>query len=858
VLKGLGIAIMLLFLGGSAVAQFSSPERVARKSIAKKRWTKAREQLNRAIAKDSINAAAEFLLARYFFHPLNPEYHVDSAYLHVNRSLLHLSAASSRERDRLKRDGIDSMRIVSQRQRVDSAAFDRARRINTEASFLHFLDTYKFASHREQATALRDEAAYLDAVKENTYEGFQRFLQKYPTASHASEAKEHYERLLYESKTAGRTLGSFEQFLEDYPGTPYRNIVEKEIFEISTAAGLPEQFSAFIANHAQSSYVKRARNILFHLGSNGSLSQQYLSDSLRHVEQLNRGFLVPFLVDGKYGFMDSRGKVIMKPSASVLPDEYRCGNITEEFLLLDNKLKARNESMIFNDSLADIADLGAGYLLVTDKACKKVIHKSGFHVANCVDDAKIVAENFVAVSTGGKWSMLALSGRVLFEAQWDDISSILGLVALKKGQKILLASPAEVGKIANQELLKTAPVFDAAKLWPSSKIWVQSGDLQGILNQDQSIFLELKRQELKQTFFGIIAKTESTISLMDSLATVRYTARELIEKQPFLAIRTDSTWRFVDHVSLSPEPGHYDSIYFAGPFPVALRKDSLDIFFLNNHAITVSNNDNISFLPGKDSTAFLMIQKDRKKTIYNGRGVRMFMVDFDDIQYAGEGFFVVSKKEKKGLLNPEGKLVLPIEYDAIGSVNRNMISLLRNMKFGAYNAQLKKLIKPQYDKNVIFYNPSLLAAYRDGYYGFVNWDNKFLTKTEYDEVQHWNDSIALVKKKNLWSLLDIALTKEVQQGIRDLEYIHDTPDEKLAIVKQNLFFGVWSNRYGYIVPATFTYLKNVGSTDEPVYFTEKHVEEASLFVVIYYDAQGAMLMRRVYEEEDYEKIVCTD
>jgi hypothetical protein len=49
----------------------------------------------------------------------------------------------------------------------------------------------------------------------------------------------------------------------------------------------------------------------------------------------------------------------------------------------------------------------------------------------------------------------------------------------------------------------------------------------------------------------------------------------------------------------------------------------------------------------------------------------------------------------------------------------------------------------------------------------------------------------------------------------------------------------------------------VGSADEPLYFTEKHVSEASVFVVIYYDKNGKMLRREVYEEaDDYEKIYC--
>jgi hypothetical protein len=43
-----------------------------------------------------------------------------------------------------------------------------------------------------------------------------------------------------------------------------------------------------------------------------------------------------------------------------------------------------------------------------------------------------------------------------------------------------------------------------------------------------------------------------------------------------------------------------------------------------------------------------------------------------------------------------------------------------------------------------------------------------------------------------------------------------------------------------------------------MYFTEKHVEEASIFVVIYYNSEGKLLRKEIYDQDDYEKIYCAD
>jgi hypothetical protein len=50
---------------------------------------------------------------------------------------------------------------------------------------------------------------------------------------------------------------------------------------------------------------------------------------------------------------------------------------------------------------------------------------------------------------------------------------------------------------------------------------------------------------------------------------------------------------------------------------------------------------------------------------------------------------------------------------------------------------------------------------------------------------------------------------------------------------------------------------NVGSSEKPLYFTEKHLEEASVFVVIYHDDKGQILRKEIYDQEDYDRIYCS-
>jgi hypothetical protein len=178
------------------------------------------------------------------------------------------------------------------------------------------------------------------------------------------------------------------------------------------------------------------------------------------------------------------------------------------------------------------------------------------------------------------------------------------------------------------------------------------------------------------------------------------------------------------------------------------------------------------------------------------------------------------------------------------------------MKFGLFDCIKENLIKPEYDKNLTLYNANIISAYKNGFYGLITWENKPLSKFEFDEIQYWNDSAAFLKQDSQWVIYEITTRKVLLDRIKKISVIADKPDKKLVIVQQGGNYGVLHSREGTILPITFNDLKNVGSTDEPMYFTEKYVEEASIFVVIYYDDGGKMLRKEVYEHDEYEKIYC--
>jgi hypothetical protein len=858
------LAVLLILCCGVSFAQLGGmPEKTALKNIQKHRWEKAELKLRKTLHKDTVSASIRYILSAFYFNPLNPGYNLASAYHYAVTALEDYQITSYRERDKLRRMPLDSLQLVSLREKIDSAAFEEARNTNTETAYLQFLRHFTSASQRTLAMQLRDEVAYQDALKENTHRAFLYYINRYPAAKRVPEARAHYDRLLYHSQTKDKRLSSFEKFLADHPETPYREEIYRNIFEISTADGSVENFLAFIERYPLSDLVKTARKLIFHIlaeEENPKWPGKFLNDSLQNLLSIQNTYLVPVLKNDLYGFINENGQEIIPPKFKNIHPDYLCGNITDEVLILDNQLLARNGSLIYDGKIEEVTELGIGFLKIRTGDHVKVIHKAGFVFADSIQDARILNKRYLTLKKNNDWLLYTLTGRQLDDNKWDDITAFQDIILFESDEKKYIAAKTELGRIAAENDLKLSKPFDEVKKWPYDLIWVKTGELQGVLDQSLRPVMRFDKHILTQTFFGATAVFPNGINLYNWAGQEALRFQEVNIYSPWVAVKKSESWFLFEPHLQEIESKPYDTIKAEGPFVMGLLKDTVYVHFTKNKIKQFIQPLGISFVPGMDSTSFLVVEdKDHKKSVFDLKGKKLFSAAFDAVEYAGQGIFVITRKDKKGLINAAGEILLPAEFDAIGSVKDRVVSVLKSKRFGCYQIARKKFIKPQYDRNLHPYTDQLLATFKDGYYGFLGWDNKPLSKFEFDEIRYWDDSIAMVKKGGLWNFYNIPSKRTGENNLRNIVLIKNAPDEKIAIIQKDNAYGVISNQRNVVIPVSFTDIINLGSAEEPLYFTEKHIKEASLFIVIYYDRFGNMLRKEIYDEvADYDKIYCSD
>src|SRR5688572_26756889 len=403
-MRGFPFVLKIVLLCAAAVYCASAAGQsvdLALKNLHRQKWQRSHDLLTKALAKDSLNVTAKYVLAQYFFSEGNPAFQLDSAYRYVNGALTDFQSATLKQRERLRKFPLDSILLVDLRSRIDSTAFHLTKMNQTEKTWNDFIDHFPYFRSLPDAVALRDSVAYENAVQENTFQGFQIFFQQYPQAKEAAKARDNYERLLLADKTSDQTLASFEAFLSDYPDSPYRSRVEQTIFEYKTASGESEKFVEFIQLNPQSQFSAKAKNILFHLIPSAERRHKwpkdFSTDSLTTVLHREQGYWVPILRKKIFGFMDQDGEEIILSEADSLGQIYQCGNIEGDVLSFPNIIVSNSGTCIWRGNVNSVEELGSGFLLIDGDGRRSLIHKTGFKIGeDCIDDAKILNVKFIA------------------------------------------------------------------------------------------------------------------------------------------------------------------------------------------------------------------------------------------------------------------------------------------------------------------------------------------------------------------------------------------------------------------------------------------------------------------------------
>ena len=846
----------------------ADPIKKALKVYQKQKYDVTEKVIRKVLAKDSLNSAAQYTYSLLYSNQKFGRYQIDSAHFFILAAIKNYKKLDEKQLTKMAKIPIGEKELYRQNKYVDSLAYNRAISVDTLGAYLYFIQHYPEAERLTDAIIRRDELAFQKAADTNTYQSYMAFMQLYPEALQVPEAQKRYDKLLFLDQVGGGKLSDYKRFIEAYPQSPYRSDAETQIFEISTADGSPSSYSNYLQDYANSSRTSQARNWLFHLLNHPLDStwaqSNWMNDSLRVATSLDSIQLFPIFEDGKYGFAKQNGQLMIPAALDSLEERYLCGAISDDWLSVYQHGQAvyltKNGKLIAKQHFDRVLDLGHGFLKVKKENGYSLWHKSGMPVLDSLyQDILLLKNRFVAFQQEELWGLSTLTGRVILSPLYESIKYEGPRITFKKEGLIAVVRPADLAASLNQVELSLDFRYEEIEVIDEDHLRGYSGDQEALISD--SLNIPLDDHMIYESFHGWYAKTNQGINIFNSsLKDTLY--QDLISTPRWLALKGKSQWQIYDSLLTPAVNLHFDSAAALGNQMFYLTKgDSAMLLFHNNRLLLLKSGDKITLWPdpnniGMQPDDYILITGARNwRNIYNHDGESIYRTQYYDIRRISSSFFEIQRNGQKGLVDLSGKIVLRARYNGLDASSSGAISVFNRGRFGLFMTD-KKFIRPQYQTKLIQLKENLWIAEKNKLKGVVDPQNKLALPIEYSEILIWNDSSVLAKKDRQWQLFDLQNKQSIMEGIDRFDWIRNDEEEKLIQVRNQDGYGILSNLKGEILSPAFDDIINLGTAGKPIYFTEKRVREADYYVVIYYDPNGRRLRKQVFEEKDYDKILC--
>ena len=859
---------------------FQSKQKRAQRKLEKGKYEKAEALLTKSLKKDSLNPAAHYLFSRLYLDTAYRQ-HIDSAQFFILKALAELDSAGKKDLRRLRKIGADSAALHQQLALVDSAAFRRATEAHTVTAYNYFLGQYPYASQVPEAVRRRNALAFRAAEEINTYQAYEQFFLAYPDAVEAAEARERYEELLFIVNTKTGTLASYTSFMDQYPDTPYRNRLLRNIYLLSTAAHQPGNYHNFIKKYPDNSYTRDAVNQLYHLYKEENSPSTFLDkyqqlpfrDSIAQVVQLEKEALLAVLEDGKWQFINESGEVILDNGFIDVHPDYLCetieGDYVEAIRGLQPVVVAINGKTILEEDYEKLDDIGHGLLRIQQEGLQGLYLKSGKRILPpAYEKIENFSQHLLHVKEYGKHGILTHNGQWLAEPTYDSLARLEGFILFFKDKKMAVTTKNLLVKsLQNNLTLSLNFQYTAAFLADSAHLIVHTPNgRQSVLDINAERLLLLADGKIKPFQGGWLVEDSTAYKILDQQGNNLLDAsfKDVTIKEPWIAYKTDSLWGLYHIGSQKATFDLYDSLNLLHPrlMVVHKNKETTALFIGQDTArVDLGGTDSYRLLrpvnrAGEKEQAYLLVTNGNAKIIYNLQGKLIEQGRYKEIVAPDNRLLILKSAKGAAIADSSGNILLKPVYDAVGNYQDGYFATLEKSRFGVFNPYKNILVPPQYKVALRPYTDSLLMANKDKGWGIIDRNNQRVLNFEYQDLQYWSDSVVLALKDKEWFLINLNSGKTEYGPFEYFKTILQSPEESIARISTETGYGVYSSRHGELIAPTYDDVVNLGTAKNPLFYSEKKVEEADLFVVVYVNSKGEIIYKQAYPREEWYKVIC--
>lgn len=532
---------------------------------------------------------------------------------------------------------LDVNAVFSQKEYVSQQIFNEIQLNPSVTSWNQFIEKHPFFLSKNTAIYLRDQLAFELAKEQKTSIALKLYMDSLPESSFVPKAQHLYYDLEYAEMTADGKLASFVRFYENCPLNTHLMEAAKEIYRLATINHTLEEYVQFVRTYKSNPYENEAWRNVYKIYLKEYSEEKYAAFQMEFPDypfmqelsvdlDLFQMKLYPIISNGKYGYMNAQGKLI-------IPAIY-------------------SEVGPFQDGLAVVSK--EELFGIIDKKNQLIIDFQYDEVSEFVKNRAIVRQ-------GEKYGVINRSGKWVFPLEFDDISIGTNLLytVVKEGKSTLYN-------------LNFEPVlFGAGTSETNFSKWMSAK------HPEFELVGELDRKSNRA-----VVKVAGQLNYIDSLGKVILTtplewfadALNVAKfSNGFAVFRKKEKFGLIDATGkVIQKPIYESSGPYAGFWPVK-DKGNWALLDVKGKVVLPFEYDFIRLMPDLG----YLIEKEEKFGLLNSAGKMILPVSFGTIKSFETDYFIVSNDEKFGLFLRDGKEVLPIQYERIQRFDLESLVLMQ-------------------------------------------------------------------------------------------------------------------------------------------------------------------------------------
>lgn len=629
--------------------------------------------------KDKEPVAAPYGLSIIFGRNDNPFFNLDSAYIYLTRAENTYPKVEEKDKVDLQELGITDSTINLWKDSIDLMCWQQAREEHTEAAYVEFISRNQDADQLPNAIKYRNELAFQEAREINSSRAYKKFMEKYPQANQYYEAQNRYEARLFEESTHQGNLLAYENFIKHYPQSPYVREAQDSIYSISTSARTIAVYENFIRNYPENPNTERAWRNIYQLFTSDYSPQRIIEFRIEYPEypfleelmtdmKLATKIFFPFQKDGKFGFMDEEGAMMVEPKYEVV-EPYQ-----------------------------------EGLALVVKEGKVGFINKSAeLSIPFEYDDGESFNKGLAIVARGEKYGMIDRTNKAVVPLKYDLVGNFYSDLAL-------VANDTAYGYV-NRNGQETVPMkLEYATDFQNGYAVVDQDGKKGIINTLGMVVVPSRYNWLENynQYLVCRAKQDSLYGLLDNKGA---------EILPF---EYDRIGEFNDSLAMVVKGDKYGYVNAKGEIQIPLKYDFKTealvwgkfengyVKFLKKDKYGIMDTTGEEIFPaifqdvGEYSAKEYVAVKKRGKWGYSDQNLKLTLSYKYELSHTFKaGIGKVKSEEGWQMINEDGKTLLDSAAQEIEYAD-SLIMIKYESGWALFDQELNTLLPPKYEKPTPF------------------------------------------------------------------------------------------------------------------------------------------------------------